>query len=213
MKTKYVLSIMSMVSLALLMPKIDAQTKTEPQPDKKYSVHRQYDQNGNLSRYDSTVISRSGSSSKQGFDSLTSEFHFSEGRSFNNLDSLFGGDFTDPFSDNDSLMNEMMKHFGFNFFEAPSDSNTYGLSPNDPFFGPQFGMPGFDNDMSRQIEEIEKQMKAMMQHQQDFYNKQNKPMLKVPEKPAPPVKPKKAPQSPVDPLAAPPAQNMNIFNI
>lgn len=221
MKTNYLLSLLAVGCLALLIPKIDAQTKTEPQPEKKYSVHRQYDQNGNLSRYDSTVVSRWGSSNKQGYDSLTSEYHFSERNSFNNMDSLFGGNFNDPFSFNDSLLNEMMNHFGFNFFESPSDSDMYGLSPADPFFGPSFGMPGMDEQMSKQMEEMEKQMKAMMENQRTFFNRHNKPLMKVPDQKSPEKKPKQAPQPPQSPPppqpqvapVTPPAQNMNIFNI
>lgn len=221
MKTKYLLSLIA-GSLVLINFQANAQTGMESQPNRKYNVHREYDQNGNLSRYDSTVVSSWGNSNKQGSDSVRSEFHYSESHSIVNMDSVFNDQAGNPFSFNDSTLNRMMNNFGFNFFDNPSDSEMFGQSPDVPFFGPQFGMPGFGDNIAKQMEEMEKQMKSMMQHGMNMYRNQQKPLIKVPKQEAKPVQPKLkkkheqqvAPSSP--PPASPPtppAQNMNIYNI
>jgi len=207
MKTRYLLLWVA-GGLVLTMPEIGAQTKTEPQPNKKYNVHREYDQNGNLSRYDSSVVSTWGS----GNNSVTSEFQYSESHSFDNMDSLFGDFGMDPFSFNDSILSEMMNHFGFNFSDAPSDSEMFGQFPSVPFMAQPGRNPGMDENIARQMEEMERQMQSMMQQHKEMFKNQNKPVLTVPDAPPSPNKQDQKAQQQSAP-AEPQSQDPNIFNI
>jgi hypothetical protein len=183
MKTKYFFMSLAGMLLILIIPNLNAQSKNNVEPNKKYNVHRQYDENGNLIGYDSTAIVTWGKNTHSANDSVRSEYHFSTRESYDNPDSLFGFDnMGNPSMPDNKWIQDMMKHFGNNFPMNPSDSTMMGQFPG---IEDQFDFSAINEHFAKQIQEMEKYMRAMMQQHMDSTSGNGMPKVIQPPKQAP----------------------------
>jgi hypothetical protein len=143
------LSFIISIVLCLGLTKCKGQDGQNTAPSSNYNVHREYDQNGNLIHYDSTVVStwKYGSNTNQ--DSLLQEW---------------GNNSENPFSLNDSIKSEDSSYYGFNFpdqelnFQAFPDINE--MMKN---------MHPSNKDIAKQMKEMEKRMDEMMQRNMELF--------------------------------------------
>jgi len=118
-------------------------------PSTNYNVHRQYDQNGNLIHYDSTVVSTWKNSKDANQDSLSYQF---------------GNNFENPLSINDSINNLDSSSYGFNIldqefnFQAFPDINEIIKNKNPS-----------NKEIAKQMTEMEKRMDEMMRRNMELF--------------------------------------------
>ncbi len=183
MKTKYFFLSIATMLLLLNLSQLSAQSMKNSLPNKKYNVHRQYDENGNLIGYDSTAIVTWGNNNHAEDDSVKSEYHFSTRESYGNPDSLFGFDnMGNPSMPDNEWIEDMMKHFGNNFPVNPSDSTMMEQFPR---IGDQFDFSAMNEHFARQMQEMEKYMRTMMQQHMDSTSGSGMPKVIQPPKQAP----------------------------
>ena len=85
-----------------------------------------------------------------------------------------------PSMPDDKWMQDMMHHFGFNNPGNAADSLRNGTFPGMMSPGDHFDFSAFDKQMARQMQEMEKYMRAMMQqHMDSTYS--NQPQIISPQ--------------------------------
>jgi hypothetical protein len=158
-----------------------AQSENLYVPNIKYNVHREYDKDGNLVRYDSSVVRiwNSDSTYKEQ-DSLNENRNFITLFELNAIDS-FETEKQDYFRfvfDNDEIffyplpqVDDIIKHFDPNFGNQASDSLYYPIDPDIPLFYLDPTIPWFNDDTEARMREMKHRMDELMhKHWEMFRN-------------------------------------------
>jgi hypothetical protein len=160
---------------------IAAQSENLNVPNTKYYVHHEYDKDGNLLRYDSSVVIiwNSDSVYKELY-SLNEDWDVDALNESNAIDS-FETEKQDYFRfgfGNDEFLfhsfpqvEDIIKHFDPSFSSSGSDSLYHPIDPDMPFFYFDSTTPWFNDDPEARMHEMERRMEELIhKHWEIFRN-------------------------------------------
>jgi hypothetical protein len=118
-------------------------------PSTNYNVHREYDQNGNLNHYDSTVVSTWKYGSNVNQDSLSNQL---------------SNNFENHMSINDTINNQDSSYYGFYF--PDEEFNLHEFPDVNEMMK---NMYPSNKDIAKQMNEMEKRMDELMRRNMELF--------------------------------------------